>query len=137
MFREMRRKDREIGNIEAIEILKNCQYGILSTASEDGYAYGVPVNYVYANGSIYFHSASQGHKLDNIINNNKVSFCVVGQSSVLPDKFTTNYESVIVFGRAVEVLGNEKNDAMLEMLKKYSKEYIKKGREYSLPSLYF
>ncbi len=49
---------------------------------------------------IYFHCAPEGHKLENLSGNNKVSFCVVGKTQVLPDKFATNYESVIVFGTA-------------------------------------
>lgn len=39
MFSEMRRKDRELKNDEAIEILKNNTYGVLSTISENGYLY--------------------------------------------------------------------------------------------------
>ncbi|MCM8711786.1 pyridoxamine 5'-phosphate oxidase family protein [Clostridium sp. SYSU_GA19001] len=130
MFREMRRKDRELNRAEAIEILKCCEYGILSTVSENGYAYGVPVSYVYENNSIYFHSAVEGHKLDNIKNSNKVSFCVVGQTTVLPEKFSTKYESVVVFGKAIEVTGEEKTIALLALVNKYSPEYIEKGKEY-------
>ncbi|MFL0194155.1 pyridoxamine 5'-phosphate oxidase family protein [Clostridium sp. WILCCON 0269] len=130
MFKEIRRKDRELEIEESIELLKSCDYGILSTIGEDGYAYGVPLNYVYINNSIYFHSAEEGHKLDNLINNARVSFCVVGQTSILPDKFSTKYESVIIFGRANEVFDNEKNTALLEILNKYSPEYIEKGKEY-------
>ncbi len=50
--------------------------------------------------------------------------------SFLPDKFSTNYKSVIVFGKAEGVFDHEKNVAMLEMLEKYSKEYMEKVREY-------
>jgi len=130
VFREMRRKDRELENDEAIEILKNNSYGILSTVSQNSYPYGVPVSYVFLNNSIYFHCAVKGHKLDNILNNSKVSFCVVGQTCILPDKFSTKYESVVVFGRAVEIFDNEKNTALLEILNKYSPDYIEKGKEY-------
>ena len=130
MFREMRRKDREIKKDEAIEILKNIDYGILSTISQNGYPYGVPISYTYINGSIYFHCAAEGHKLDNIKNNDKVSFCVVGQTKTLPDIFSVKYESVIVFGRVVEVYGDEKNMALLEILNKYSPDYIEQGLEY-------
>lgn len=130
MFREVRRKDRELKNIETIEILKNCNYGILSTVSENGYPYGVPISYVYMNNSIYFHCATEGYKLDNIINSNKVSFCVVGETCILPDKFSTKYESVIIFGRAIEVFDDEKDSAFLEILNKYSPDYIEKGKEY-------
>lgn len=130
MFREMRRKDRELKNDEVIEILKNNTYGILSTVSENGYPYGVPISYIFFNNSIYFHGAIEGHKLDNILSNNKVSFCVVGQTCILPDKFSTKYESVIVFGRAIEVFDDEKNMALLEILNKYSPDYIEQGKEY-------
>lgn len=130
MFREMRRKDRELKNDEIIEILQNNTYGILSTTSENGYPYGVPISYIFFNNSIYFHSATKGHKIDNILNSDKVSFCVVGETRTLPDKFTTNYESVIVFGKAIEVLDDEKNSALLEIVKKYSPDYIKEGKEY-------
>ena len=130
MIREMRRKDRKLKNDEAIEILNNNTYGVLSTVSENGYPYGVPINYIYINGSIYFHCAIEGHKLDNIKNNDKVSFCVVGQTQIIPDKFSTKYESVIVFGRAIEVSDDEKNMALLETLNKYSPDYIEQGKEY-------
>ncbi|WP_195431007.1 pyridoxamine 5'-phosphate oxidase family protein [Clostridium sp. D46t1_190503_E9] len=130
MFKEIRRKDRKIETSEAIDILKKCEYGILSTVDENGYPYGVPLSYVYANNAIYFHSAVEGHKLENIKNNDKVSFCVVGQTDLLPDKFSTKYESVIIFGRAKEVFQDEKNEAFLELINKYSKDYIEKGKGY-------
>ncbi|APF27623.1 pyridoxamine 5'-phosphate oxidase family protein [Clostridium sporogenes] len=130
MFSEMRRKDRELKNDEAIEILKNNTYGVLSTISENGYPYGAPISYIFFNNSIYFHSAIKGHKLDNISNNNRVSFCVVGRTHILPDKFSTEYESVIVFGRVIEVSNDEKNTALLEILNKYSADYIEQGKEY-------
>ena len=131
MFIEMRRKDRKLEDNEVVEILKDNNYGILSTVSEDGYPYGVPISYVYFNNSIYFHGAIKGHKFDNISNNDKVSFCVVGQTQILPDKFITKYESVIIFGRAIEVFDDEKDTALLEILNKYSPDYIEQGKEYT------
>jgi nitroimidazol reductase NimA-like FMN-containing flavoprotein (pyridoxamine 5'-phosphate oxidase superfamily) len=130
MFREMRKKERELNNEEAIEILKNNTYGILSTIGENGYPYGVPLSYIYFNNAIFFHGATNGHKLDNILNNNKVSFCVVGETHILPDKFSTEYESTIVFGKAFEVFDDEKNAALLEIINKYSSDYIEQGKEY-------
>lgn len=130
MFREMRRKDREIEDDEVIEVLKNNEYGILSTVDENGYPYGVPISYVYTNDSIYFHCALEGYKLDNIKKNDKVSFCVVGKTCVLPDKFSTKYESVIIFGRAKEVFDSEKDSVLLEILNKYSPDFIEKGKAY-------
>jgi nitroimidazol reductase NimA-like FMN-containing flavoprotein (pyridoxamine 5'-phosphate oxidase superfamily) len=130
MIREMRRKDKMLTNDGAIEILKNNAYGVLSTVSENGYPYGVPVNYIYLNNSIYFHGADKGHKLDNISNDDRVSFCVVGDTQILPDQFNTKYDSVIVFGRAIEVYEDKKNMVLIEILKKYSADFIEKGKEY-------
>ncbi len=59
-----------------------------------------------------------------------MSFCVVGRTHILPDKFSTEYESVIVFGRVIEVSNDEKNTALLEILNKYSADYIEQGKEY-------
>jgi nitroimidazol reductase NimA-like FMN-containing flavoprotein (pyridoxamine 5'-phosphate oxidase superfamily) len=106
------------------------EYGVLSTVSVDGQPYGVPVSYSYTGNVIYFHCALEGHKLDNLSSNNKVSFCVVGKTEVLPDKFATNYESVIVFGQAFEVMGDEKHAGLVEILKKYSPGFMEKGLRY-------
>ena len=130
MFREMRKRDRKLENTEALEILKKCNYGVLSTMGENGYAYGVPISYVYVNDSIYFHSALEGSKLESIRLNNSVSFCVVGDTLLLPDKFSTNYESVIAFGKALEVSGIEKKEALFALVDKYSGQYREKGQEY-------
>ena len=130
MFREMRRKDRAMDKEGINEILRKSEYGILSTIGQNGYPYGVPVSYIYFNDSIYFHCALAGYKLDNISINNKVSFCVVGQADPLPDKFSVQYKSVILFGRASEVSPDEKNQILLEILNKYSPDYTEKGKEY-------
>lgn len=130
MFKEMRRKDRELNSNEISAILKNSNYGILSTISENGYPYGVPVSFIYHDDYIYFHGALRGHKLDNIANNNKVSFCVVGHTCVLPAEFSTKFESVIIFGEAFDVDGDEKNSTLLEIINKYSPDFINQGKEY-------
>lgn len=129
MFKEMRRKDRQITIHEAKLILENGEYGIFSTY--DGqFPYSVPVNYVYFNDCIYFHCAKEGHKLTNIELNPNVSFCVVGRTKLLPEKFSTIYESAILFGRASLVEGEEKRNALLELINKYSPDFIESGIEY-------
>ena len=130
MFREMRRKDRKIETSEATAILKKCNYGVLSTGGVNGYAYGVPLSFVYIHDCIYFHCAPEGEKLDNIKSNPNVSFCVVGDTLSLPEKFSTNYESVVIFGKAVEVHDGEKNEALLAFIDKYSSQHMEKGTEY-------
>lgn len=126
----MRRSDREISALEATRIVENAEYGVMSTVDREGQPYGVPLSFVYRDGCIYFHATVSGHKLDNIALNPRVSFCVVGRTRVLPDKFGTEYESAILFGNAVEVAGTEKHDALLWLLEKYCVDYIEEGREY-------
>ncbi len=130
MQKPIRRTDRAIPLEQAIEILHKGEYGILSTVSENGQPYGVPVCYSYVDNALYFHSATEGHKLENLAADNRVSFCVVGKTQVLPDKFATCYESAIVFGKAIEIAGDEKLCGLTELLKKYSPDYIEEGRLY-------
>ncbi len=129
MFREMRREGRQLGAEGCMEILRKGEHGVLSTVSDNGYAYGVPLNYVYKGDSIYFHCAVEGHKLDNLRNKPKVSFCVIGEAEVLADKFTVRYESVIVFGKATEVDKDEKCQALVSLLEKYASAYMPEGRK--------
>ncbi len=127
---KVRRKDRELGLHEAMELLSTSEYGVLSTVGEEMQPYGMPLSFVFKNNCIYFHCALSGRKLQNLGNNNKVSFCVVGKTKVLPDKFATEYESAIAFGVATELYGDERYSALLALLEKYTPEYIEEGKKY-------
>lgn len=126
----MRRKDRMITNDKALSILNRGEYGILSIVSTGNEPYGVPLNYCLIDGCIYFHCAVEGRKIDNINNNNKGSFCVVGKTEVLPEKFGTNYESCIVYGLISESFGEEKQLALESLVHKYSKSFVPEGLRY-------
>lgn len=130
MNHKMRKSEREISKEEAMEILVSGEYGILSTVSEDGTPYGVPVNYGVKDEKIYFHCAKDaGHKVENIRHEKRVCFTVVGNTSVLPSKFSTKYESVIVFGTAREVVAG-KEEPLMTLIKKYSADFQEKGMRY-------
>ncbi len=105
---EMRRKDRLADQEQTWRVLEQGEYGVLSTVSPEGQPYGVPLSYCLLDGALYFHCALAGHKLDNLAANHRVSFCVVGRTQLMPEKFATLYESVVVFGRASEALEGEK-----------------------------
>lgn len=132
MFKEMRRQDKKLTLEETVEILNNGSYGVLSLNGQSSgeYAYGVPISYVYNDNCIYIHFAMEGQKLDYIRSNNKVSFCVVGMTEVMPAKFGTKFSSAIVFGQAHEVDEEEKVKALLAFLDKYSADYKEKGKIY-------
>ena len=121
MFREMRRKNHSLTKEECINILRNAPSGVLAVYGDDNYPYAVPLNFVYKDNKIYFHCATKGHKLDAIKKNSKVSFCVVDSEEVIPDKFTTDYRSVILFGKARIIEDNkEKAKTILYLCEKYS-----------------
>lgn len=116
----LRRQDRALGAQDAERMLGSCEFGVLSTVGEDGYPYGVPVSFAYSGGAIYFHSAKEGHKIDNIGHDKRVSFCVVGFAHVQPKDFTASFESAVAFGRAHVVEGDEKRRALLAIAVKYT-----------------
>lgn len=121
MFREIRRKNKSLTKEECINILKSAPSGVLATLGDDNYPYAVPLNFAYKDNKIYFHCATKGHKLDAIKKNSKVSFCVVDSEDVIPDKFTTDYRSVILFGKARIIEDNkEKAKTILYLCEKYS-----------------
>ena len=65
----------------------------------DVYKRQVPLSYVYQEGTLFFHCAKAGHKLDALRRCSKASFCVIDQDQVVPPEYTTYFRSVIAFGR--------------------------------------
>ena len=126
----MRRKDRLITDSEALNILANGEYGILSTISSSNTPYGVPLNYCCIGNALFFHCALEGQKVKNIQHNSKVSFCVVGKTELLPDQFGTLYESCIVQGTATESIDDEKQMALEGLIQKYSTDFVPEGMQY-------
>jgi len=118
MFKKMRRSDKEMSYEKTLELLTRGEDGILGTISDNGYPYTVVVNYVYLNNKIYFHCAKEGHKLDNIRRNEKVSFTVYDNVEVLGEKLTTLYESLVVFGKAKVIDANR--EVLLALVNKYA-----------------
>lgn len=101
MFREITRKKQKLEKEEIIRILVAEKRGVLSVLGDDGYPYGLPINYWYneENGYVYFHSGKSGHKVDAIASNNKVSFCVYDKGYKRDGEWALNISSVIVFGK--------------------------------------
>lgn len=130
MMKEMRRKERRLSNDEAMELLCRGEFGILSTMGQT-YPYAVPVNYVVIDHSIYFHGSCEiGQKAENIQANHHVCFTVVGETEVLPSKFSERYESIVVLGSASLVDDPIKEHVLEAFLDKYSAAFKETGRNY-------
>ncbi len=124
MFRPMRKSDRAMSEERTRALLVSGSVGVLGTVGADGYPYAVPLSYVADDdgGFVYFHCAGEGQKLDNLLREPRVSFCVVGENEPARNgEFTTYYESVIAFGRADVVDGDEeKRGALRRLMEKYT-----------------
>lgn len=121
MARTMRRFKQQLSAEETERILRNGKYCVMAVSGDDAYPYAVPVNYVYDRNFIYIHSAAQGHKIDALKRNLKCSMCIVDKDDVIPEKFTSYFRSVIVFGKAHFVESTDEKIAALRLLSaKYS-----------------
>ena len=130
MFRDMRRKKQLLSEEETIKILKSCTSGVLGVMGDDDYPYTVPMSYAYVDGKLFMHSAKEGHKVDGIKKNDKVTFSVICKDTVVQETFTTHYCSVSIFGRARIITDDtEKRYALESLVKKYSPDYIKEGQK--------
>ena len=120
MFRKMRRIKQLLSKEDTQKVMERCSNGVMACLGDDDYPYAVPFNYVYYNDKIYFHSAKAGHKLDSIIKNPKVSFAVVDKDQIVSEEYTSYFRSVIAFGKARIVEGDEWYEAFSVLVEKYS-----------------
>lgn len=131
-FRELRRFKQALTEEETKRVLYEGKTGILAVCGEHGYPYTVPINYVYDGEKIYLHGARQGHKIDSIQKNEKVSFCVIDKDDVVAEELTTYFRSVVIFGRA-RILESEQEvyEAALKLVMKYLPDEEKNRQEIS------
>lgn len=120
MFREMRRGKQLLSMEDTVGVMGRCTNGVLACLGDEGYPYAVPLSYVYFNGRIYFHSAKTGHKIDAITKNPKVSFSVIDEDKIVSEEYTTHFRSVIAFGKARVVEGDERLESFVALVEKYS-----------------
>ncbi len=122
----MRRWKKEIKDKAVIiDLLNTCHVGRLGTISKDGYPMVKPLNFAYHNGKIYFHTAKEGEKIEDIKRDNRVCFEVDLPIAYLkaknqPCEANYLYRSVIIKGRAYIIEDREdKIFALRCLMEKY------------------
>jgi nitroimidazol reductase NimA-like FMN-containing flavoprotein (pyridoxamine 5'-phosphate oxidase superfamily) len=103
----MRRKEKEIKEIAAIEDILSrasvCRLGLC----EDNRPYVVPVCFGYKDNALYIHCGPAGKKLEMLRKNNNICFEVDIDNKLVkgakPCDWGMKYKSVIGFGKAVFV----------------------------------
>ena len=103
--------------------------GRLGTLGKDGCPMVKPLNFAYHEGKIYFHTAKEGEKIDDIKRDNRVCFEVdlpiaYVKGNENPCRAEYLYRSVIIKGRAYIV---EDRDERIFALKCLMKKYQPEG----------
>jgi len=123
------RKEKQLLSMEdTLSVMDRCTNGILACLGDEDYPYAVPLSYVYFNDKIYFHSAKAGHKIDAIINHPKVSFSVIDEDTIVSEEYTSYFRSVIAFGKAKIIDGDERMEAFEALVEKYSGDQPKEAK---------
>ncbi|RXZ78666.1 pyridoxamine 5'-phosphate oxidase family protein [Paenibacillaceae bacterium] len=129
----MRRKELEMmDTVEIEQFLQEMSFGVLGTNHTDGWPELTPLNFVYHNGNLYFHGSGAGRKMKNLKADERVTFVVAKEFSVIPSYFTDPklacpatafFKSVLIKGRA-EPLSDlaEKAEAMAAFMQKLQPE---------------
>jgi uncharacterized protein len=128
----MRRVEFDVKDENSInEILKACEYGTLSLISE-GKPYLLALNFVSLEGSIYFHGAKEGRKIEAIKSNPNASFLVVKPYSFIPSFFSdtmaacpaTQFFASVLFEGIINFIddGNIKAKVLNALMKKFQSE---------------
>lgn len=123
-FRPMRRFKQQLTLQECETILKDAYRGFLSVNGENGYPYTIPINFLYKDNHIYFHSALQGHKIDAIKQSAKACFTVINEPVKQENDWWYHVSSVVCFGQVSIV---EDQEERMEILKILGKKYFPEG----------
>ncbi len=122
----MRRQEKEVSEKGLVEaFLARLPVGRLVNNRTDGYPRIKPLNFVYYNGFIYFHSARAGEKIDDMARDDRVCFEVDEPIAIVKARkqaceATYLYRSLIIKGRASLVEDTaERYEALVSLMEKY------------------
>ncbi len=132
----MRKSKKEIKDKSIIiDLLNTCHTGRLGTVGKDSYPMVKPLNFVHHEGKIYFHTAKEGEKIDDIKRDSRVCFEVdlpiaYVRAKNQPCEAEYLYRSVIIKGSAHIV---EDREEKLFALKCLMEKYQPQGNYGGFP----
>jgi nitroimidazol reductase NimA-like FMN-containing flavoprotein (pyridoxamine 5'-phosphate oxidase superfamily) len=122
----MRKKDKEISDMNIIsQIINKCQVCRLGL-SQDDVPYIIPVSFGYDGTTLYFHSAKDGKKVDILSVNNKVCFEFESGVELIIDEtkpcnWSFSFQTVIGFGKVEELSSpGDKIQGLKHIMTQYS-----------------
>jgi len=132
----MRRKDKEIKDKAEIERIIQKALVCRVALSDGDSPYVFPVCFGFKDGTIYFHSAQEGKKIEILRKNNKVCFELDIDTELVEGEggcdWGIRYSSVIGFGTASFIKDIEEKKKALHVLLEH---YSDKAYEFPEPSL--
>jgi len=122
---KLRRENKEIKDKNEIETILKRSTVCRIAFSENNMPYIAPLNFGYKDDCLYFHSASEGKKIDILRKNNNVCFEIDIDFDIIKSatlcNWSAKYRSVIGFGKAFFVEDfEEKRRALNLIVQKYS-----------------
>lgn len=121
-------QSREITLQSAMEeIITKCRYCTMAMIDQNNEPYVLPMNFGYADGVVYLHSAPEGKKVDILRNNNRVCLAfstdheLRQQNDEVACSYSMKYRSVLVYGN-VEFIEDpaEKRRLLNILMKQYT-----------------
>jgi uncharacterized protein len=107
--------------------LSRARTGVLGMKN-DIFPYVVPMNYIWHNGSVYFHGMGSGKKEKILSQNPPVCFTIYEEYGTVTDPVPchadTAYMSVMIFGKSEKITDTEEATEVLQkLLDKYMPNY--------------
>ncbi|MFA6865241.1 MAG: pyridoxamine 5'-phosphate oxidase family protein [Sphaerochaetaceae bacterium] len=121
-MRAMRKIKKQLEEKEAYELLKECQIVTISMYDEEEKEpYAVMVNPIVIDHTIYIHCANEGRKIDVLKKKSSVCITALVKSSIVERKYTTAYESIVMYSHSQFIENDEEKERILyELCKQYT-----------------
>lgn len=120
----MRRKDKEILDNTILEEIISKSAICRIAMFDNPFPYIIPLNYGYANNSLYFHGANTGKKIELLKNNNHVGFEIEYYHEIVKHeqscKWTTKYRSIVGTGIMESISDLEQKIKSLDIIMKHN-----------------
>lgn len=118
-------KSREITLKSSMEdIISRCHYCSMAMVDQDNLPYVLPMNFGYADGVVYLHSAPEGKKVDILRNNSHVCLAfstdheLRHQSEDVACSYSMKYRSVLIYGKVTFITDPDEKRRVLNIIMK-------------------
>lgn len=118
-------KSREITLKASLEeIIQRCEYCSMAMVDPENKPYVLPMNFGYADGVVYLHSAPEGKKVNILHNNNHVCLAfstdhvLRHQHEDVACSYSMKYRSVLIYGKVEFITDPTEKRLVLNILMK-------------------